>query len=74
MARIDRETERELQHIWTKLDKLEKKLNTSLEMFKEVLDVLGLNDYSGDEESLEMSGAKHKMEAELGMKNPHLGS
>lgn len=75
MARIDRETERELQHIWTKLDKLEKKLETSLEMFNEVLEVLGLrNNLIGDDESLEMFETKEKMEAELGMRNEHLGS
>mgnify|MGYP003134374642 FL=1 len=75
MARIDRETERELQHIWTKLDKLEKKLDTSLEMFNEVLEVLGLrNNLIGDDESLEMFETKDKMETELGMKNGHLGS
>jgi hypothetical protein len=75
MARIDRETERELQHIWTKLDKLEKKLDTSLEMFNEVLEVLGLrNNLIGDDESLEMFETKEKMEAELGMRNEHLGS
>ena len=75
MSRIDRDIEKELQHIWTKLDKLEKKFDASLEMFKETLVVFGVwNNLIGDEESPEMRLDKETMEEELGIRSPNLGS